>query len=297
MKVRRAAAVLVALAGPPVLFILATMPAAQAHGSMQNPVSRTYACYLEGPESPDSAACIAAIAAGGTQPLYDWNEVHILDAAGRHRDIIPDGKLCSAGQDKYRGFDLARADWPATTLPTGGSYTFSYRATAPHRGTFELYVTKTGYSPTQPLRWSDLEATPFLRVTDPPLANGAYTMTGQLPAGKSGRHLIYSIWQRSDSPEAFYTCSDVLFGGGGPTPSPSATPSPTPSATPTPTASPTPSTTNTPPGSYPAWQPNTAYATGARVSYGSVNYQCLQAHTSLTGWEPPNVPALWRPLG
>lgn len=38
-----------------------------------------------------------------------------------------------------------------------------------------------------------------------------------MPA-KSGRHLVYSIWQRSDSPEAFYTCSDVVFGedsGGG----------------------------------------------------------------------------------
>ncbi|WP_328796398.1 lytic polysaccharide monooxygenase [Halosaccharopolyspora lacisalsi] len=28
---------------------------------------------------------------------------------------------------------------------------------------------------------------------------------------KSGRHIIYSVWQRSDSPEAFYNCSDVLF--------------------------------------------------------------------------------------
>ncbi|MGV2686022.1 dioxygenase, partial [Clostridium perfringens] len=22
-------------------------------------------------------------------------------------------------------------------------------------------------------------------------------------------------------------------------------------------------------------------------------YQCLQAHTSMVGWEPTNVPALW----
>ncbi|MEV1204939.1 fibronectin type III domain-containing protein, partial [Microbispora rosea] len=25
-----------------------------------------------------------------------------------------------------------------------------------------------------------------------------------------------------------------------------------------------------------------------------VDYECIQAHTSLTGWEPPNVPALWK---
>ncbi|WP_434386524.1 glycosyl hydrolase family 18 protein [Melittangium boletus] len=47
----------------------------------------------------------------------------------------------------------------------------------------------------------------------------------------------------------------------------------------------------------PAWAANTAYATGARVTYGGKSYQCLQAHTSLQGWEPPNVPALWKDAG
>ncbi|NEE58319.1 dioxygenase, partial [Streptomyces sp. SID8455] len=28
-------------------------------------------------------------------------------------------------------------------------------------------------------------------------------------------------------------------------------------------------------------------------TYGGVAYRCRQAHRSLTGWEPPNVPALW----
>jgi len=45
----------------------------------------------------------------------------------------------------------------------------------------------------------------------------------------------------------------------------------------------------------PAWQPNTAYAVGALVSYNGTDYKCLQAHTSQVGWEPPNVPALWSP--
>ncbi|MER8157113.1 lytic polysaccharide monooxygenase [Streptomyces sp. NPDC094472] len=186
---------------------------ATAHGSMQDPVSRVSACFAEGPESPDSAACKAAVQAGGTQALYDWNEVNIPDAAGRHKEIIPDGKLCSAGRDKYKGLDLPRADWPATAM-TAGEHTFTYRATAPHRGSFELYVTKDGYDPTKPLTWADLESEPFAKVTDPTLKDGSYVFTGNVP-DKSGRHLIYSVWQRSDSPEAFYTCSDVTFGGGG----------------------------------------------------------------------------------
>jgi chitinase len=44
----------------------------------------------------------------------------------------------------------------------------------------------------------------------------------------------------------------------------------------------------------PAWAPNTAYAVNQLASYGGQDYKCIQAHTSLTGWEPPNVPALWQ---
>ncbi|GAB4215253.1 MAG: hypothetical protein OHK0022_54920 [Roseiflexaceae bacterium] len=45
----------------------------------------------------------------------------------------------------------------------------------------------------------------------------------------------------------------------------------------------------------PAWQPNTAYAVNQLVSYNNIEYKCIQAHTSLVGWEPPIVPALWSP--
>ncbi|SCG63005.1 lytic polysaccharide monooxygenase [Micromonospora inositola] len=85
-----------ALGGIPILASLALVSQAGAHGSTQSRVSRTYACFLEGPESPDSDACRAAVAAGGTQALYDWNEVNIANAAGRHRQLIPDGHWCAA---------------------------------------------------------------------------------------------------------------------------------------------------------------------------------------------------------
>jgi chitinase len=44
----------------------------------------------------------------------------------------------------------------------------------------------------------------------------------------------------------------------------------------------------------PAWAPNVAYKVGDEVTYGGQTYVCLQAHTSLVGWEPPIVPALWK---
>ena len=45
------------------------------------------------------------------------------------------------------------------------------------------------------------------------------------------------------------------------------------------------------------WQAGVDYAVGDEVAYPDESgtlYTCLQAHTSLTGWEPPNVPALWQ---
>ncbi|GAA0472937.1 lytic polysaccharide monooxygenase [Streptomyces sp. NPDC046215] len=214
MRMRHHAVRISLLGIVPLALTALTAAPARAHGSLTDPVSRVSACFAEGPEHPRSAACKAMVAAGGTQPLYDWNEVNIGDAAGRHRQIIPDGKLCSAGRDKYKGLDLPRADWPGTKL-AAGKHTFRYRATAPHRGTFALYITKDGYDPKKPLKWADLEAKPFAKVTDPALKNGSYVFDGTVPK-RSGRHLIYSVWQRSDSPEAFYTCSDVDLGGGAP---------------------------------------------------------------------------------
>jgi len=42
-----------------------------------------------------------------------------------------------------------------------------------------------------------------------------------------------------------------------------------------------------------AWAPNVAYAVNDTVTYGGCTYKVIQAHTSLTGWEPPVVPALF----
>ncbi|WP_405874509.1 lytic polysaccharide monooxygenase [Streptomyces sp. NBC_00005] len=233
MPARRKVATVAALGVAPLALTALAAAPASAHGTMGDPVSRVAQCYAEGPESPKSDACRAAVAAGGTQALYDWNGIRIGDANGQHQALIPDGKLCSANSEEFKGLDLARADWPATSV-SSGSYTFRYRVTAPHKGTFKVYVTKSGYDPSQPLAWSDLDLEhPVATATDPVASGGFYTFSGTLPA-RSGKQLLYAIWQRSDSPEAFYSCSDVSFGtsgnsdGGGTTSS--ASPAPTASA-------------------------------------------------------------------
>ncbi len=225
---------------------------ALAHGSMEDPVSRVYHCYQENPQSPSSAACGAAVGVKGPQAFYDWNGVNLANAGGQHRALIPDGKLCSGNHAGFEGLDLPRTDWVAKTISPdqNGNYTFVYLGTAPHATAyFDSYITKDSYDPSQPLKWSDLEDKPFCHV-NPPLVNSRYTMTCPLP-NKPGKRVIYNIWQRSDSPEAFYACIDVVIqpNGAAATATPAAaTPMPTKVVA---TATPQPSATTTPAGPTP----------------------------------------------
>jgi len=201
---------------------------ASAHGAMMTPGSRTYLCWLDsvgttGAAQPRNPACVAAVAESGTGSIYNWFAVLRSDGAGRTAGFIPDGQLCSAGTGgpyDFTGYNLARDDWPVTHLTSGADFDWKYSNWAHHPGTFRLYITRDTWSPTRPLAWSDLESTPFLSITDPPQRgsvgtdSGHYYWSGKLPSGKSGRHIIYSVWQRSDSTETFYGCSDVVFDGG-----------------------------------------------------------------------------------
>ena len=187
-----------------------------AHGTMETPISRIYACYLEGPENPQTAACQAAVDLGGTQPLYDWNEINQGKADGQHQSLIADGTLCGGGRDKYKGMNLPRTDWVSTParLNAQGQMEFVYYATAPHSSAyFRFYITKDNYDPSAALRWEDLEE-PFCEITNVSLQEQRYHMTCPSPGNKVGQHVIYNIWQRDDSPEAFYACIDVDFGSG-----------------------------------------------------------------------------------
>lgn len=210
---RTAAAAAVAIAAPLLLMTWAVGPA-QAHGAPTDPVSRVVACAPEGGGTIRTAACEAAIAANG-MPFTAWDSLRVAGVGGRDRQVIPDGQLCSGGLPAYKGLDLARADWPSTRMTPGATFTLSYSSTIPHTGTFKLYLTKPGYDPAKPLKWSDLPAKPFATATDPALVNGAYRIRATLPSDRTGRQMLYTIWQNTSTTDTYYSCSDVVFPTGG----------------------------------------------------------------------------------
>jgi chitin-binding protein len=208
---------------------------AQAHGAMMIAGSRTYLCWVDGLSQtgqiiPQNEGCAGAVNAGGANALYNWFGVLRSDGAGRMNGFVADGALCSGGNATYSGFDRPRSTgYPETHLTAGSTIQVRYNNWARHPGTFRLYITRNGWNQNAPLTWADLEGlpasgqaggSPFNSVTNPPEVGGPGSATGYywwnatLPSGKSGKHIIYSIWHRSDSMETFYGCSDVVFDGG-----------------------------------------------------------------------------------
>jgi len=108
----------------------------------------------------------------------------------------------------------------------------------------------------------------FARIEKPPIVGANYVLDATLPTGKSGHHVIYSIWQRYDSGEAFYACSDVWFG-----------------SAPTPTPTPAPNCTA------PAWSASTQYNGEDWVSHNNAEYR---ARWGSTGIEPGGDASAWR---
>ncbi|BFU44332.1 lytic polysaccharide monooxygenase [Krasilnikovia sp. MM14-A1004] len=220
---RRIAAVATASGLAVAAGLLPALPAL-AHGAPVLPLSRTAAC-ADGGTDTGSAACRAAREANG-RAFGGFDNLRVPGVNGKDRQFIPDGHLCSGGLPEYQGLDIARTDWPATRMTAGSSLTIKYRTTIPHEGLFRVYLTKPGYDPSRPLRWSDLGPQPILTADNPPVRDGAYQMKGRLPADRAGRHVLFTIWQTTSTPDTYYSCSDLVLsaagGGAAAAPRPSA---------------------------------------------------------------------------
>ncbi|MGW6057651.1 lytic polysaccharide monooxygenase auxiliary activity family 9 protein [Streptomyces sp. NPDC055189] len=223
-RTRRLAS-LVGATGIAAAAVLAVPGTAAAHGVAMVPGSRTYLCYKDllansSTQMPTNPACKAAVQAAGTTALYNWFAVLDSNAGGRGEGYVEDGKLCSAGDRSpynFAPYNAARTDWPVTHLTAGADIEVNYSNWAHHPGTFKVYITKAGFDPEQPLGWSDLEN--IQTVQNPPQNGGPGSEAGhyywdlQLPQ-RTGQHILFVQWIRSDSQENFFSCSDVVFDGG-----------------------------------------------------------------------------------
>lgn len=184
----------------PLALPMLTAGAASSHGYTQNPMSRQALC-ADGTVSNCGA--------------IQW-EPQSVEGPGNFPSGGPaDGNLCSGGNGRFSELDEPRnGNWPATDVSAGQDLQFRWDLTAAHSTeSFRYFITKDSYDPSQRLTRDQLELQPF-HTED---YNGrqpdfTVTHTGQLPSDKSGKHLIFGVWEVADTSNAFYTCSDVNFG-------------------------------------------------------------------------------------
>jgi chitin-binding protein len=235
---------------------IVTSQPASAHGSVTDPPSRNYGCWerwgsnhLDTTMAQKDPMCWQAWQAD-PNAMWNWNGLFREGVAGNHQGAIPDGQLCSGGRTqapRYNALDAVGA-WVAKGVPT--KFTLTLTDSAKHGADYlKIYITKPGVDPaTKAIGWGDLT---LLTET------GRYGTTGLYQAdldltGRSGRAMLYTVWQASHLDQSYYICSDINIGGGTTTPTPTptptvtSTPTPTPTPTVTPTPTPTPTVTPTP---------------------------------------------------
>lgn len=138
----------------------------------------------------------------------------------------PDGQLMSAGVQPYSDLDGAVSPsgkpWPAMRLTPGGTLRMTWWLTARHKTQkWHYYITKDGAGhETQPLTRAMLE--PLCTIhwhTDQatmdwkaPFPINDVQHWIKLPTDRTGRHIIYAVWDVADTHNAFYQGIDVDFG-------------------------------------------------------------------------------------
>ncbi|WP_037335095.1 lytic polysaccharide monooxygenase [Saccharomonospora piscinae] len=194
-------------------------PAAVAvpHGSVVDPPTRNYGCWdrwgdkhLSPAMKSEDPMCWQAYRENANA-MWDWNGLYREDVGGKHREAIPDGQLCSGGRThdgRYAALDLV-GQWRAAYR--NNLFTMNAYDSARHGADYyHVYITEQGFDPlSESLGWDDLELVKKVG-SKPPAENTHFTVDA---GERSGRHIVYTIWQASHMDQSYYLCSDVVFTG------------------------------------------------------------------------------------
>ncbi|MEE1941374.1 lytic polysaccharide monooxygenase auxiliary activity family 9 protein [Streptomyces sp. TRM 70361] len=188
---------------------------AAAHGSVIDPASRNYGCWLrwgsdfQNPAMQREDPMCWQAWQDDTNAMWNWNGLYRENVGGDHQAFIPDGQLCSAGltgDGRYRSMDNPG---PWRTTDVGEDFTVHLRDQALHGADYlRVYVTRQGFDPTtRRLGWGDLE----LLETTGRYAPASDILVDVSAPGRTGHHIVYTIWKASHADQVYYICSDVNF--------------------------------------------------------------------------------------
>lgn len=175
-------------------------PSLWAHGYLTSPVSRSYAC-----NTAQNINC------GAVQ-----YEPQSLEAPSGFPEKGPaDGKIASAGVDRFSNLDEQTSVRWAKTAITPGANKFTWLFTANHvTSNWRYYITQQNWDVNKPLSRSSFELTPFCTINgameSPP---ATVTHSCNVPE-RSGYQVILAVWEVGNTANSFYNVMDVTLSGG-----------------------------------------------------------------------------------
>jgi predicted carbohydrate-binding protein with CBM5 and CBM33 domain len=190
-------------------------PPASAHGSVRDPLSRIYGCYQRWADdwmNPDmekqDPMCYQAWQ-HPSDPMWAWHALYREGTGGDFQAFIPDNQLCSAGRVNDGQFAAMDTPGPWKTTQVDSTFTVDLYDEAKHGADYlQVYVTKQGYdAETDALDWGDLE---LVAETGKQAPASHYYADVNAP-GRSGHHVVYTIWKASHGDQIYFPCSDVTF--------------------------------------------------------------------------------------
>jgi chitin-binding protein len=210
-----------------ILCAVVPTPFVYGHGTAINPKSRVRHVYESNPENPSFELARDAVAMDGTSSYYTWNEVSQNIPAAVQAGLppgfdyspwVPDGQIASGGRTEantpgsarlYDGLDQVSADWPTAPVNAGELLSISFLATAPHDpSVWDLWLTTSDWEPSAALSWQQME---FLGRANATLTGQNYLFDVEIPADRSGHHVLWIAWQRDDPVgEVFFSTSDLF---------------------------------------------------------------------------------------
>jgi predicted carbohydrate-binding protein with CBM5 and CBM33 domain len=124
-----------------------------------------------------------------------------------------DGQLASAGNARFAELDEQTADRWVKNAINPGPNSVSWVYTAAHRTTkWDYFMTRPGWDPNAPLSRASLEKIATVDH-DGSTSVAGVVHTVDVPADRTGYHVIYAVWTVDDTANAFYNVIDVDVAG------------------------------------------------------------------------------------
>ncbi|HWW05089.1 lytic polysaccharide monooxygenase [Collimonas sp.] len=185
------------------LLLALTSPlAVQAHGYIDAPKSRAFMCKTQ-----ENSACGA----------IQYEPQSVEGPKGFPEAAPADGTIAAGGLAQFSELNAqTQGRWKKVALKAG-QHDFTWYFTAGHMTQdWRYYITKQGWNPNQELRRDSFELTPFCIIKGgfAPVSNTHVTHSCNIPASRSGYHVILSAWNIADTGNAFYQVIDAEIQAG-----------------------------------------------------------------------------------